>query len=352
VNLFNKKTNELNPYLVSDRNFIDDGDWLILDWNESTSRIDTCLKQSLINFINDGQLNLYGDVDCFDLKKKLSKTLEIDELSLSFFNGSDSALNICFESVLELGDQVLTIVPEYSHVDTFITMKGGVNCNYLLKKIEKPSFEELNNFIIGKKVFYFSNPNNPIGFFFSVNEIEIMLISNPKVMFFIDEAYYEFSGSTVVNLISNYSNLIIFRTFSKAFGLAGIRLGYIVSAPENISLINKVRNGKEVSSLAQLAGLKVLDHYYLLEERIEELVDNRNWFFNEVSQLSNYEVFPSSANFLLIKNANCNEIISALRDCKILVRDRSSMHLLKNCFRITIGKRLEMERVIKVLKQF
>jgi histidinol-phosphate aminotransferase len=171
-------------------------------------------------------------------------------------------------------------------------------------------------------------------------------------MFFIDEAYYEFSGSTVVNLISNYSNLIIFRTFSKAFGLAGIRLGYIISNKYNIEVINKIRNGKEVSSIAQLAASCILENYGLVKQRVNELIITRNLFFDKLNNLSNYEVFPSSANFLLLRHVKSKEIIFALNQCKILVRDRSSMHLLDNCFRITIGTKDEMERVLNVLKQY
>ena len=352
MNLFNIKTNDLKPYVVSERSFEDEDDWLILDWNESTYRIDASLKESLIGFINNGKLNLYGDIDCKALKEALRNTLGINDTCVSFFNGSDSALNICFESILEIGDEVLTLEPEYSQVDSFITMKGGIKRSFLLQTIEKPSIDELNLSLIGKKIFYFSNPNNPIGFYFSKNEIEHMLNSNPHVMFFVDEAYYEFCDSSVFILISQYTNLIIFRTFSKAFGLAGIRLGYIISNHNNISMINKVRNGKEVSTIAQFSALKALENYAVVEDRIQEIVLTRDWFLMEVSQLLGFEVFPSSANFLIIRHANFTEIISALRKCKILVRDRSSMHLLKNCFRISIGKRLEMERVLKVLKRF
>ena len=171
-------------------------------------------------------------------------------------------------------------------------------------------------------------------------------------MFFVDEAYYEFCGSSAIDLISKYSNLIIFRTFSKAFGLAGVRLGYIISNILNISTINKIRNGKEVNSLAQFCASIVLQNYHFITHRIEELINTRDWFLHQVKELPGYEVFPSTTNFLLLRHVHSKEIIFALRNNKILVRDRSSMHLLENCFRITIGTKTEMERVIKVLKQF
>jgi histidinol-phosphate aminotransferase len=117
-------------------------------------------------------------------------------------------------------------------------------------------------------------------------------------------------------------------------------------------MINKVRNGKEVSTIAQLSALNALKQYNVVEQRINEIIHTRDWFLKEVSKLSGYDVFPSSANFLLIRHENYSKIISELRKFKILVRDRSTMHLLKNCFRITIGKKYEMERVLKVLKQF
>jgi histidinol-phosphate aminotransferase len=352
MNLFNKRTNELLPYVVSNRGIEIDDEWLVLDWNESTLTIDDYIKEQLQIFISKGELNLYGDVDCTDLKKQLQNTLGIDESCVTFFNGSDSALNICFEAILDLGDEVLTIEPEYSQVSTFIHMKGGYKSSFFLKNIEKPSIVELNMFLKGKKIFYFSNPNNPIGFYFTKSEIEQMLVSNPSVMFFVDEAYYEFCGSSVIDLISTYSNLIIFRTFSKAFGLAGVRLGYIISNSQNISVINKIRNGKEVNSLAQFCASNVLRNYHLITRRVEELINTRDWFQHQVEELRGYDVFPSTTNFLLLRHVHCKEIIFALRQNKILVRDRSSMHLLQNCFRITIGTKTQMERVIKVLKQF
>jgi histidinol-phosphate aminotransferase len=352
MNLFNKRTNELNPYVVSSRSIDSDEDWLVLDWNESTNKIDNYIKDSLIDFVKKGELNLYGDIECTDLKKKLAEVIGVEQTCMTFFNGSDSALNICFEALLDEGDKVLTIEPEYSQVSTFIQMKGGVKSSYLLRTIEKPLIPDINNSIKGTKIFYFSNPNNPIGFYFDKNEIENMLISNQNTMFFVDEAYCEFCGSSAIDLISKYSNLIVFRTFSKAFGLAGIRLGYIISNSRNISIINKIRNGKEVSSIAQIAATAALNHYDQIQNRIAELVEVRDWFFNKLKELPNYLVFPSSANFLLVKHKDSERIISALNDNKILVRDRSSMHSLKDCFRITIGSRNEMIRVLDILKRY
>ena len=352
MNLFNKRTNELQPYVVSSRIIDSNEDWLVLDWNESTSKIPDYLKETLIDFINRGELNLYGDVECTELKYNISKTLGIDESYLTFFNGSDSALNICFESILDEGDHVLTIEPEYSQVRTFIHMKGGVKFDFLLRSIDKPSIEELNESLKGKKIFYFSNPNNPIGFHFEKDEIENMLVSNPDTMFFVDEAYYEFCESSAIDLVSKYSNLIIFRTFSKAFGLAGVRLGYIISNLNNIAVINKIRNGKEVSSIAQISASTALIHYDKIKNRINDLIEVRDWFFNELKQLPNYTVFPSFANFLLVRHLNSREVISALSRNRVLVRDRSTMHILENCFRITIGTKGEMNRVLEILKQF
>ncbi|MCA6478646.1 MAG: histidinol-phosphate aminotransferase family protein [Chitinophagaceae bacterium] len=352
MNHFNKRTNELQPYVVSSRGIEIDDDWLVLDWNESTIRIEDYLKIKLEKFINKGDLNFYGDVDCTDLKRNLHNALGISESFVTFFNGSDSALNICFETLLEPGDKVLTIEPEYSQVSTFIHMKGGIKSSFLLTSIDKPSIDDLNRSLNGIKVFYFSNPNNPIGFYFTIDEIESMLVSNPTVMFLVDEAYFEFSNSSAVDLIPKYSNLIIFRTFSKAFGLAGIRLGYIISTNHNISMINKVRNGKEVNSVAQFCASVLLQNFETIKLRIQELLNTRDWFFNQVRVLPNFEVFPSKTNFLLLKHNLCKEIILVLRQNKILVRDRSSMHLLENCFRISIGTKVEMERVLQVLKQF
>ena len=107
-----------------------------------------------------------------------------------------------------------------------------------------------------------------------------------------------------------------------------------------------------MNSLAQFCASIVLQNYHFITHRIEELINTRDWFLHQVKELPGYEVFPSTTNFLLLRHVHSKEIIFALRNNKILVRDRSSMHLLENCFRITIGTKTEMERVFKVLKQF
>lgn len=350
--LFNKRCIDLKPYVVSSRNINDNNDWIILDWNESSFKLDEILKKKLIDEIQNGTLNLYSDIESSDLILALAEFNKVGKQNLLVFNGSDSALNTSFECIIENSDNVLLIDPDYSQVHTFIHMKSGKINFFKLDQIEKPSTEKLSAAIKGNKVFYFSNPNNPIGFNFSKEDVEYLVKDNPQTMFFIDEAYSDFSKTSVISLIENYSNIIIFKTFSKAFGVAGLRLGYAISQSENINLLSKVRNGKEINTLAQVSGTFLINNYEMIQKRVDEIINVRDFFYNEVNNLNLFKVFPSEANYLLIKHPEHLEIIKDLKNNKILVRDRSSMHLLSNCFRVTIGQIDEMKKILEILKKY
>ena len=145
------------------------------------------------------------------------------------------------------------------------------------------------------------------------------------------------------------NNLIITRTFSKAFSLASIRLGYICTNIKNINEINKIRNTKEVNSFAQSLGLAALKNINYVKDRISIINNNKEFFINELKKL-NIEFIDSMSNFVLIKVINSSDLINKLTNQNILIRDRSSFKGLENCVRITIGEYEDMETIIKTIK--
>jgi histidinol-phosphate aminotransferase len=351
---FNKRIEELVPYKVSKRiENITNEDWLILDWNESTIPICEELKSTLIQYIQNGRLNLYGDVDTTQLRQSLSIYTKMKENQISVFNGSDSALNIVLESIISESDNCYILEPEYSQIKTFISSKGAIIKTIECNNIFDPNFSLIEDVLFDAKVFYFSNPNNPTGQIYDRNSIESLIKKFPNVWFLIDEAYIEFYNyDNLLKLINLYNNVIIFRTFSKAFGLAGLRIGYIVSQESNIEQINKIRNGKEVNSIAQIAAnwsLKNLDKLY---KNVDQTIESKNNFLDQLSSISDLKCFPSHANFVLIQTPFSKELYKHLYNDKILVRDRSDMYGLENCLRITIGNNIQMKRVLKSFKSY
>jgi histidinol-phosphate aminotransferase len=351
---FNQRTIELVPYKVSARmELLSDENWLILDWNECTKPISDNLKNALCEFIQEGKLNLYSDVDAIEIRKSLSQYLKIPMACMSVFNGSDSALNIVLECILQANEVCLLSEPEYSQIKTFIHVKGGVIKALHHDDVFNPDLIKIDDALSAAKVFYISNPNNPTGNFIPIDHMEELIRKHPSVWFLIDEAYIDFClGENHLSLIAKYKNLIILRTFSKAFGLAGLRLGYILSNEENIQQINKVRNGKEVNSIAQFAGVKLLSEIDTVNDYIKEVRAAKEWFISRLNSLSQVKAYNSDANFVIVKSTHFRELSSWFFDNKILVRDRSTMPGLENCMRITIGTRDQMNKVFDCIKAY
>jgi histidinol-phosphate aminotransferase len=348
--MFNERVIKLQPYTVSERDkFIYEKDWILLDWNESTIPISQKMQESLIQIINNGLINFYPDTHSNEALLALSSYLKIETNEISIFNGSDSALNISFECLLNDKDIVSVYGPEYSQIDTFVKMKGGIINHIPMQNLYDFDLEYINNSIKNSKIFYLSNPNNPTGRFIGLDKIEKLVYLNPDVFFFIDEAYHDFSLNNCSSLIKKYKNLIIFRTFSKAFGLAGLRIGYIISKCNNISVINKVRNGKEVNVFAQKAVCEILKDDTDIQEHINNTIKTRDWFNKELNNIPGFTAFLSQSNFVLVKHSSSKDILKFLFDNKILVRDRSNLIGLENCFRITIGTKNEMLKVLNTI---
>ena len=353
--MFNKNLKNIKPYVTSDR-FTNQKSKMkiLLDWNESTTIFSKDFEKEISQTFEKIDLNLYGDVDCKNLRNKISRFTSLHSDQISVFNGSDSALNIVFESVIEHGDNVLKYEPEYSQVDTFIHMKGGQIFRVQSKNVFENEIELLEEVIRNNKIkiVYFSNPNNPSGTKYTSREIEKLVSNNKDTCFLIDEAYVEFCGDSASILINKYKNIIIFRTFSKAFGLAGLRVGYIISCEDNIKQINKIRNGKEVNSVSQVIACKALDYSDDLAMHIKKINNIKRTYFKKFSKIKGMKVINTFANFLIIKHKNNDQVVDYLSSKNILIRNRGNFTGMKNCSRITIGTEDEMEKLYTNLKAF
>jgi histidinol-phosphate aminotransferase len=196
-------------------------------------------------------------------------------------------------------------------------------------------------------VVYLVNPNNPTGKLIGVDVIEHLITSCPDTLFVVDEAYYEFAKQSCCHLVISHKNLIVTRTFSKAFGLAAVRLGYVMAHPDLLFHLRKIRNGKTVNALAQLCGIAVLNDIDYLDARIDEMNDSKRFFIDNLP--SEYTAIESHANFVLVKTPNSEEVLKKMKENKILIRDRSSFTNLDDCVRITIGSKKQIIRVLDVL---
>jgi histidinol-phosphate aminotransferase len=323
---------EVNPNVISERVFKDG--MVFLDWNES-SYLPKCvsddLKKTALN-----ELNQYPDPTNKELKLQISKYTGVSTDFIECFNGSDSALDYTFRTLLNKKNKVLIPYPNYTQINQTIQSLGG--------KVKYCDITNLENQIISEKpqIVYLSVPNNPIGYVYDVMPL-VKKYSN--IYFIVDEAYYEYYKEySVFDLAYRYNNLISVRTFSKGLGLAGVRLGYLTANSYIINKIRSIKNFKDVSRLAEYAGVSALKNINIIEKDINETLQTKKDF---ISKLKGVRVYDSYANFVLIEHPKIKEIISNLKDNNILVRDRSKF--INNTIRITIGKPKVMEKVAEII---
>ncbi len=322
-----------------------------LDSNEATVSPAPSVVAALMNFIQTGPLNWYPDVESSKLIAKLASYTGLPQNFIQTFNGSDNALETICKTYLEKGDEVVLCMPTYDHFRVY-----AESCDATLVRVYGPSaFEPKTEKILQAvtprtKIIYIVNPNNPTGMMYSQEDIRTILTQAPHVLLIVDEAYFEFSGETVASLALEYPHLLVTRSFSKAFGLAGLRCGYVLTSPENLSSINKVRVGKNINSLAQVAASAALDDLDYMERYVNEVKIAKDWLAQKMSSYG-LSVVKTPANFILVTVSRPKDVVSFLQEQNVFVRDRSNVHQLDGMVRITIGHPLLMERFWKIFEK-
>ena len=339
---FRQSINNLQTYNVGGRSDLS-SDWECFDWNESEFPPTNKVFEVMKSFY---RYERYPDITAKLLKSKLSDYVSLPVDFIEVYNGSDDALKDIITVFVDRETHVLSYQPSYTQVNTFITTNTE---NYMKVNIKNPLGEHEYDFIYCKvaNVVYLVNPNNPTGKLLAVDEIEKLLKTYPDTLFIVDEAYYEFAKQSSCHLVVSHKNLIVTRTFSKAFGLASVRLGYCMGHPDTLSHLRKIRNGKAVNSLAQLCGIAALDDLDYLDSRIDEMNDAKKFFVDNLPH--EYYAVDSQTNFVLLKTPDSKKLLNKMKDNKILIRDRSSFDNLENCVRITIGSKKQIIRVLVVI---
>ena len=339
---FRQSINNLQTYNVGGRSDLS-SDWECFDWNESEFPPTNKVFEVMKSFY---RYERYPDITAKLLKSKLSDYVSLPVDFIEVYNGSDDALKDIITVFVDRETHVLSYQPSYTQVNTFITTNTE---NYMKVNIKNPLGEHEYDFDYCKvaNVVYLVNPNNPTGKLLAVEEIEKLLKTYPDTLFIVDEAYYEFAKQSSSHLVVSHKNLIVTRTFSKAFGLASVRLGYCMAHPDTLLHLRKIRNGKAVNALGQLCGIAALDDLDYLDSRIDEMNDAKKFFVDNLPH--EYYAVDSQTNFVLLKTPDSKKLLNKMKDNKILIRDRSSFDNLENCVRITIGSKKQIIRVLDVI---
>jgi histidinol-phosphate aminotransferase len=313
-----------------------------LDANESPYNMPAEARKKLAEFVlNDPGLNLYPDTDSLKLRGDLAEYWNVDEKGIIVGTGSDELIQIITNTFIGIDDKVLHPVPSFSMYRDTCLIAGGTSIKYILEPEENYQYSKdkiIEAYNLEKpKIIYICNPNNPTGNLMPVEDILEVVRCCKRAIVIVDEAYADFCDTTVVPYIKEYQNLLVLRTFSKAYGLAGIRCGYSISCPELANAVNLARPPYNISSLSQFAAELVLAEKAQIFKNIEYIVKQREWLIEKLAGIEGIEVYNSKANFILVKVNNSKEVYEKLCQKGIFVRAFGSAHLLEDCLRITVG---------------
>ncbi|MBE7630253.1 histidinol-phosphate transaminase [Tenacibaculum piscium] len=298
-----------------------------------------------------GDLNRYPDPKQIKIKKRLSEIKKVAENQIFIGNGSDEVIDLAFRIFCEPSkDKAVTFSPTYGMYD----VSAGINDVELIKQPLLHDFQiNLNQLqpyldMEDVKIIFICSPNNPTGNCFDDETIEYIL-ENFNGIVLIDEAYIDFSSrASYSTKLEKYPNLIVSQTFSKAWGLAGVRVGAAYANRQVIDLYNKVKPPYNVSALNQEAVLKSLGNLDEFEINKNSIINEKETLINELKKIDFVKnIYPSEANFILIEVINANIIYNKLVSEKIIIRNRTT--LIDNCLRITVGKSEENRKLIKTL---
>jgi histidinol-phosphate aminotransferase len=298
-----------------------------------------------------GALNRYPDPYQKDLKGAIASFRGIEEEKIFLGNGSDEIIDLCYRIFCNPGtDKVLTFTPTYgmyevsASVNDIEVLKIPLTSHFQIdiKKAEA-LFSDKN-----LKLIFICSPNNPTANSMNSMDVEYIL-SHFNGIVIIDEAYIDFSEKpSFIRVLNKYPNLILMQTFSKAFGLAGVRVGMAFSTPDIIQYFNKLKPPYNISTINQkeaLSRLGKIDQYQKQVYKIKKEKERVSKILQGISVVK--KVYPSDSNFLLVKVINANRIYNKLINKNIITRNRSS--IVENCLRITIGKKSENDKLIKTL---
>lgn len=332
-NLVRKNILELQPY-TSYRDQQNPESPVLLDANESPF----------------GTYNRYPDSTQKKLKQKLAEYKNISQKCIAVGNGSDELIDLIIKIFCEpKKDAILVMNPSFAMYGFY----AAINENKVIQlnlnddfEINKEYFlDEIKNSLT--KVFFICSPNNPTGN--SVNDLEFF-IRNYNGIVVVDEAYIEFSEKdSALSLLEKYPNLIVLQTFSKAWGMAGARVGVAYSSEEIITLINTVKAPYNVNSISQELIINALDDQEFFNENLKNILTEREYLENELKSIPCViKIFPTDANFFLIRFKDAESVYQTLLDENIFTSKRTPQ--IPECIRINVGNRCENQKLIDVLK--
>lgn len=331
---------EMKPY---HSDYITEG--IKLDANENPYPIPEEMINHMKNWTEHMSISRYPDTDSMMLVKAIAKAYEIADENVVCGVGSDELIDCILRSTIEAGDNVLAPTPSFSMYPQFTTLNSG-------NLIQIPLNEDFTYNVKGileairlyePKVVFLCNPNNPTGSILSLEDIREVAESSTGLIV-VDEAYGEFCEITALPLIREYSHIVVLKTFSKAYSLAGARVGYGIADKEVIDLINTVRVPYNLNIFSQEAATWAIQNRAIFEPIIQNIIKQRDFLYKELQNLE-LIVYPSHTNFIWLEMSE--NAYLALEETHIYIRKMK--YNSKSYYRITVGTKEENESLLEVL---
>lgn len=338
--LTRESVKKLSPYSSARDEYVSDGsEMLFLDANE--------------NPFENG-VNRYPDPYQRSLKSVLAEQKGVSEANMLLGNGSDEVLDLIFRAFCEPNqDNIITLPPTYGMYKVLSGINAVENREVLLTSDFEPNVSEILKAVDkNTKLLFLCSPNNPTGNAFSRGKVQ-ELIENFNGLVVIDEAYIDFSEQeSWLSGLKKYPNLVVTQTLSKAYGMAGIRLGICYASEDIISILNKIKPPYNVNQLTQQQALKRVKNQEAVEEEVTQILQERDTLIEALKSVKFVrEIYPTDANFVLAKVDDANKRYNELLERHVVVRNRSTQPLCENTLRFTVGTPVENKKLIAILKQ-
>ena len=324
-------------------------DWIKLNTNENPYPPSPKVIAAILEELGSegSSLRLYPDAGSQAARAAAAEVYGVEPSWVIMANGSDEVLNNLLRAFAGEGEEIGYVHPSYSYYATLAQIQGArIRTFGLTEDCRIHNFPERYS----GKLFFLTSPNAPLGFVFS-NDYIRELAERCAGMLVVDEAYVDFNSESAIGLVAQYPNLVVTRTFSKSYALAGMRLGLAIAHPDVIAALDKIRDHYHLDRLALAAATAALRDQAYLQSIVTRICETRDWFRSEL-ELFGYHVYPSQTNYLFVAapQVSGEQLYQQLYDRGILVRYFADP-LLAHGVRISIGTREEMEKTLAVMTQ-
>ncbi len=327
----------------------DRADKLRLDFNENTVGCSPRVVEFLKRQLDENRLATYPEYT--EARKELAGHFRVENEQMLLTNGTDEAIQVLINTYVDDGDEVIILRPSYAMYRFYAEIAGGTihEIDYRADTLQFPLEELLDAIQPSTRAILISNPNNPTGAAVDIVGIEKILKKAAGAAVLVDEAYYEFCGITAIRHINEFPNAFVSRTFSKVYGMAGMRFGCLFSNANNIQYLHKSQSPYSVNTLAALAARAAIQDTTYITKYVTEVLAARELIYVGLEKLK-IPYYESQGNFVLMRlGARASEVRGKLQEHGMLVRDRS--HELPGAVRVTVGTRDQMRQFLSELER-